>query len=638
MAFPFFRSAGRVPSRGAGLRMGILTSVAMWFLAPSASWAQALLDLSVGDIHVSQAVQNDSNSVRFVQQRSTVVRAEVDITGVTFPLFAVDGVLRVYVNGTEITPAAGIPSVNGPIAPPSPFGFEAEGATLNFEIPAPTGIPPSTDVDFFVHLDTIPGEVVTANNTASVENLVFARSCNPTIYYTGVDWVPGGLGLPDPAKIQPGVGDAFVRGIFPFRDGDPDLYTELLAPGIPFSTDDDGDGVIDFSPDGIELLNLLEAWRQLIVLFGYGADDRTFLYGWVRDNPTTVNGLATRPGFAAWGNTQDSRSQRTFAHELGHLLGLPHNTRTVDELGWDVTGRLIDNPTSNGVATRVKGLALNDIMVPAQLTDSAWVDTASYDFFLDHPTLECPVPELIPRIALVQGIFDSAGWELLDLNPVFRYPWPSAPTPEERQQGPFLLRLVDEFGQEYLQNFDATMFTEAEEGPETAFGAFQVRVPVDPNARIALMEIYRGEQLLMTRRGSAPPEIEILSPSAGESLGESTVIEVAIEDPDTAPTDLSMNVAYSHDGGETWVPLQVFVPGDENRFEVDTTRIRRAVGQGMIRVFVSDGTNTSWAEIDLLSTSAAIHPAPEPGFGLGVAGGIAALTAAGRRARARERA
>jgi hypothetical protein len=115
------------------------------------------------------------------------------------------------------------------------------------------------------------------------------------------------------------------------------------------------------------------------------------------------------------------------------------------------------------------------------------------------------------------------------------------------------------------------------------------------------------------------------------------VIEVAIDDPDTAPPAMSMNVAYSHDGGESWVPLQVLIPGDKNRFVVDTARIRRAVGQGMIRVFVSDGTNTSWADIERLTTSAAIHPSPEPGFGLGVAGCAAALAARGRRARARAR-
>ena len=232
MFFPFFRSERRVQPRGAGLRMRALAGVAMWILAPSASWAQATVDVSVGNIRVSQAVQDDSNSVRLVAQRSTVVRAEVDITGASFPRPPVDGVLRIFVNGTEITPAEGIASLNGPITPPILAGFAMEGATLNFEIPAPTGIPPSTDVDFFVHLDTLPGEIATLNNTASVQNLVFEWRCNPTIYYTGVDWVPGGLGLPDPAKIQPGEGDAFIRGIFPFRDGDADLYTELLAPAF----------------------------------------------------------------------------------------------------------------------------------------------------------------------------------------------------------------------------------------------------------------------------------------------------------------------------------------------------------------------------------------------------------------------
>ena len=96
-------------------------------------------------------------------------------------------------------------------------------------------------------------------------------------------------------------------------------------------------------------------------------------------------------------------------------------------------------------------------------------------------------------------------------------------------------------------------------------------------------------------------------------------------------------VPFPHPLHERVALLQVLIQGDKNQFEVDTARIRRSVGQGMIRVFVSDGTNTTWADIDQLTTSAAIHPAPEPGFGLGVVGGTAALTVAARRIRARKR-
>ena len=598
-----------------------------------ASAAQAQVDISVGDIRVSQAIQDDANSIRLISQRSTVIRAEVNVSGTFVPVTGVNGRLHVFVNGSEITPVAGLAPINGPITATIFSNFASENGTLNFELAAPTGIGPSTDVDFFVELDPATGEFNTSNNTGSLQNITFERRCNPKIYYTRVNWLPGGLGLPDTSKIEPGVGDAFVRGIFPFQDGDPGLYTQGLFPSANFSDDADGDGVIDGSTDGAALVDFLESCRQLIVSAGLGADDRTFLYGWIKDNPTTGNGRATIPGYSAWGNTQDSRSQRTFAHELGHLFGYSHNNRTLDELGWDVTARLDGNPATNNVSGRLKDLERNDIMVPGLLSNQAWVDTTTYDLMLDDHAVQCTAPDLSRFIAVIQGIFDPRGFELVRLNPIFRYPWPSPPTPPEFQRGPFTLRLVDEFGEEYVQEFDATSFTEDPQGPETEFGAFQVRVPVNPEARIVSMEIYNGQGLMAAREASESPRIEIRSPQPGEALGETTIIEVEIDDPDTDPEEMMMNVAYSPDAGETWVPLAVQLPGTTREFEVNTTEIQMAKADGMIRVFLSDGLNTVSADVEDLTTEAAIYETPEPGFGLGLLGCAAALARIARRGR-----
>lgn len=602
-------------------------------LVLAASTAHAQVDLSVGNIRVSQAIQDDSNTITLVAQRSTVVRAGVIVSGTALPVPGVDGVLRVFVGGSEITPAAGIASINGPITATLFPNFENENGTLNFELQAPTGIGPSTDVDFVVELDPVLGEVDTTNNSASLQNMVFEQRCNPKIYYTRINWTPGGLGLPDPAKIQPGVGDAFVRGVFPFQDGDPGLYTQGLFPSANFSSDADGDGIIDGSTDGAALVSFIESCRQLIVDAGLGASDKTFLYGWIKDNPTTGNGRATIPGFSAWGNTQDIRSQRTFAHELGHLFGYSHHGGTLDELGWDVGARLVGNPATNNVSGRLKDLDLNDIMVPGLLSNQAWVDTTTYGAMLGNGAVQCSGLDLSRFMAIIQGVFDPLGFELVQLNPIFRYPWPSAPTPERFQRGPFTLRLVDETGQEYVQNFDATAFTEDPQGPETEFGAFQVNVPVDPNARIVLMEIYNGQQLVGAMQGSEAPRVEILSPQPGEVLGETTLIALQLEDPDTDLSQMMINAAYSPDGGESWVPIAVQLNGEMTQFEVNTTEIQQSEKNGVIRVFVSDGLNTVWADANDLTPEAAIYPTPEPGFAVGLAGCAAVLASLARRAR-----
>jgi hypothetical protein len=599
----------------------------------AASTAEAQVDISVGDIRVSQAVQDDSNTVTLVADRSTVVRAEVVVAGRVSSVTGVDGVLRVFRNGSEITPPGGVASINGPFTAPFLPSFSDENDTLNFELPAPTGIGPSADVDFVVELGSVGGEVNTTNNSGSINNLSFVQRCNPRIYYTRINWTPGGLGLPDPAKIAPGVGDAFVQGIFPFKDGDPMLYTQGLFPSAQFSSDADGDGIIDGATDGAALVNFIESCRQLIVAAGHGPDDKTFLYGWIKDNPTAGNGQATIPGYSAWGNTQDIRSQRTFAHELGHLFGYFHNNRFLDEVGWDVTGRLIDNPATNNVTTQVKELDRRDIMVPGLLSEQAWVDTSTYSAMLSDHTVQCAPPDFHNFVAIIQGIFDPWDPYLSELNPVFRYPWPSSPTPKRFQQGPFTLRLVDETGREYVQNFDATTFTEDPEGPETQFGAFQVGVPVDPNARIVLMQIYDGQRLLASMQGSKEPTIEILSPQPGDSLGEMTTIAVQIEDSDTDPSLMMINAAYSPDDGESWVPIAVQLPGTTTEFEVNTTEIQRSDGEGVIRVFVSDGLNTAYADAVDLTPKQAIYAVPEPGFGAGLILCASVLSILGRRPR-----
>jgi len=300
----------------------------------------------------------------------------------------------------------------------------------------------------------------------------------------------------------------------------------------------------------------------------------------------------------------------------------------------DVTGRLIDDPATNNVTSRVKELDHRDIMVPGLLSEQAWVDTSTYDAMLSDHVVQCAAPNFHQFVAVIQGIFDPWGPYQIERNPVFRYPWPSSsPTPQRFQQGPFTLRLVDDIGREYVQNFDATMFTEDPEGLEAEFGAFQVGVPVDPNARIVSMEIHDGQRILASRQGVKEPTIEILSPQPGDLLGEVTTIAVQTDDPDTDPSLMMINAAYSPDDGESWVPIAVQLPGVTTEFDVNTAEIQRSNGEGVIRVFVSDGLNTAYADAAGLSPQKAIYPVPELGFGVGLMRCATVLSAIRRRSR-----
>lgn len=589
---------------GIALLVGLLTACPP---APSGT------DLTVDNIEVTQAIQTPSNTIELVAQRSTTVRVTVD-TNASVPVSGVTGILHVFVDGIRVTPTAGVAAQNIAItAPPSPDRGNADD-TLNFELTAPTGITASTDVDFEVEL-IVAGEADTSNNIGRAENLTFVEVETPTIYYTSIDYTPAGLGLPDTALIEPGVGDAFVRGIFPVDDSDADFYQQGLFPTLPFNDDSNGNGVLDSSPDGDSLLSFLASCRQLIVAVGLGATDQTFLYGWIAGNPISGNGYGQINGFNGYGNTQEIRHQRTFAHELGHNVGLNHNSRSLDEVGWDTDARLDGNPAANNTTGRLKGTTLNDIMRGGQLTNSAWVDTTTYQFFQSSASFPASLmatptqqEEIVERVLVVQGIFDPTGEELLRLEPAFRFPWRSQPSPAQAD-GAFRVEVIDDLGQSYIVFFDALNGDDAGEVPGEGeqHGFFEVMVPVPPQREAVSLEVTDATGQVSFggfQEAVAPSEVFLFEPDPGDTLGEQTPVawELNTSVPDS---QLQYQVAYSPDGGESWVPIAVDVPGTERSITFDSTRIQASSGNGIIRVFVSNGLETTFDEVTGLSTSAA---------------------------------
>jgi hypothetical protein len=595
------------PCRTLPLRLAFLAIIGP--VAPTQP--ASAVDLSVASIEVTQAVQTESNAVTLVAQRNTEVRVTVGVTGASVPVPNVTGRVKVFIGGVEVWRPLFPASFTAPISPDR----NNEGDTLNFSIPGSV-FSVSTNVDIEVEIDPVPFELVTSNNTGELTDLTFARRCNPKIYFTLVSYPPGGLGIPSYADVADGVGDVFVEGIYPFTSGDVGLYEEG-----PFSTrftdDPDGDGMIDGgdndgSDDGSSLLADLESQRQLIVSLGYGASDKTFLYGWLAGNPIPGNGLGQISGFTAFGNTEHIRYQRTFAHELGHNFGLSHNTRTLVETGWDVFGFLEGNPATNNTTGSVKPDFLFDIMVGGKLTNNAWVDTTTYNFFLASPVVGCYDAFFVAEAVVIAGIFDPLGNQLTRLHPAFRYPWLAEPTPPWRQSGPFAVEVVDDLGHVTTVPFDAKVGTD---GGGDSYGFFRVTVPVPAGRDLASVRItdsFGQQEYGGFSQPSVPPVVQMIQPNPGDSLGTTTAVAWSVQDPDTPLPGLMYQVAYSWDDGSSWVPVRVNVAGTQTGLVFDSARIPSANGTGVIRVFASDGLNTSSGAVGGLTTLASIFPTSTP--------------------------
>jgi hypothetical protein len=587
----------------------MLLTVLLWCQPSNCAYA---VDLTVTNVEVTQAIQTTTNTIQLVAQRSTAVRATVvDLDGGV--VSGVTGRLHVLVNGSEITPPAGLLPINAPFTVPAAPQRANENDTLNFELIAPTGIGASTNVSFRVDIPPVPGEVNTANNTGSANNLTSINRTTPSLFFTRVNWTPSGLGLPSLADVQHGVGDAYVRGIYPVNDADPILYRQGLFPTLPFSEDANGNGVLNQSPEGNDLLSFLASCRQLIVNNGFGANDNTFLNGWIAGNPIEGNGLSQVSGFVSYANTQPIRYQRSYAHELGHNFGLQHNSRNLDQIGWDVGARLPNDPAGNNTAGRLKPTTFFDIMNPGQLTNVAWVDTITYNFFLGSPILS-DAPDRTPdkpteRILVVQGIFDPTGRELLSLKPVFRFPWLSQPT-SRRQKGRYAVEITDDAGNETRVSFNPLV---ADDAGRTQNGFFEVMVAIPAGREVATLRITnaQGWRDYGGFKRSKPREIEIVEPKSGAELGRETKVAWTVSDLNTPAEQLMYQIAYSPNGGRSWVPIAVDVPGVERSIVFNSTEIQQSKGNGMIRVFVSDGLNTEFADVTKLTAKNGKFAAPK---------------------------
>lgn len=180
-----------------------------------------------------------------------------------------------------------------------------------------------------------------------------------------------------------------------------------------------------------------------------------------------------------------------------------------------------------------------------QLTNSAWIHTIIYNFFQSSSVLSAS-PDVSgdqKRVLVIQGAFDSAGQELVSLDPAFRFPWRSQssqqPAPEPvpiigdlafrsvqlQQSLPFTVRITDVNGGVTTVPFDARLGDDSDRR-ETVLGFFEVMVPVAPNVEVASVRIAdaTGGVVFGRLERSQPPTITIVAPQDGTQLGEKTEV------------------------------------------------------------------------------------------------------------------
>jgi len=594
----------QIASRSAHLKLSTRLQMIASALVSSVFATSAMAgDLAVTSVDLTQGAQFGTTTL--VGGRSTMVRVKVAVTGQTVSQSNVDAVLRVYVGGQQM---AGSPffSRNGPItAPITPNVFNVNH-TINFTIVAPV----STDVDFEVVLDPLNkvAESNETNNLFLLSNKVF--SCRKTldVAYVSVNYTPGG-GQPVAATIEPGVGDGFMRGIYAVAELN--YHRSPLGP-LTWTT--------DINSSDTTLLSSLRTIRlTTIPAAGYVRPE--FIYGWLPGNPFNGNGAANGiPGDAAFGNTESTRFQRTFAHEIGHCWGRSHTSNAIASVGFDVEHHLV-SPLSLG---QTHATTQYDVMVAGQLTNVAWVDSGTYLDCLTDTRSQCtafappgggenPASDA-QRVLHISGAYQHqvgrkpSRIELLPVNQIDL----ASPTADDAQ-GDVLLQSFAAGG-ELLSSVRWKSATTRESCAECVNGrphlhansAVSILIPAavanQEPARIELSDLKSGNLLATRTRTASVPHIASLGSRMIDGVGVAShsgsgpFVELFWDATDADGDALSADILLSCDGGQSWSAIGVNQRGSSMKFALSDIPVAKNE-QGIVKVRVTDGLNVVDAEM-----------------------------------------
>jgi hypothetical protein len=155
---------------------------------------------------------------------------------------------------------------------------------------------------------------------------------------------------------------------------------------------------------------------------------------------------------------------------------------------------------------------------------------------------------------------------------------PEAPAP-----GDFKLRVHRGGGSQDLSFAPIRFETRGDQPP---LETFQLAVP--PLPPVSLLELFRGATLIGSySAGANPPQVELLAPNGGETLGGADVSVVWVAS-DADGDALSFVVQYSADDGASWSTLVTDWPSTSYTFP----RVAlRATTIGRMRILASDGLN-----------------------------------------------
>lgn len=550
-------------------------------MAPVCSW------LTIDFVEVTQATQTQPNSIQLVDGRRTGVR-----------VYVIGGPDGCWANvRLQIIPSSSSRktlyrwSQNGPLPIKSSYDRENEDDSFNFNF-YPDGWEGINYTFFpealaYTSINECHPTILLDTDTISRP---FTKVCPPVIAGIRVamkHFDPPFDQPPARSQVIPGTGDAMMWGVYPFPE-----YDRGFQHGGGYRLAESPDEVLTIEPETDPTGAVL--WDRMTAQLRIMDPQPDFLIGWLKRIPSDEN-----PGTSGRGWPPLDRRSWTRVNiggllhaaitsmEVGHNFGYEHHQfgSTIDEVGWEVARKM--QPPH-----RVRSRSAKEYMFNGDV--SSWTGPEAYLGIYNNSRLtSCERTQRSFRSFPISPPPHppSGNWSL---KPSYELSSMGRPI-DQGTAGKGRLDILDnQGGVLYSTNFDPAFLCEEGENCSTIDGPYDILTPSQTNAHVAKLYIDGILQDTITRTVNAP-QVTIIRPTPGETLGSNTVISWQAIDADSDA--LTTMIQYSHNGIK-WIPIASELQGEEFPFNPNSLP---SSSNAHIRVTVSDGFNTSAAIVSSLS-------------------------------------
>jgi hypothetical protein len=535
-------------------------------------------DYLVGDMEVTQAIQNISNSVSLVAGRNTTVR--VYARSVTSSIISnLTATLKGYKNGNYL-------GAIGPLSGSAyPYSYSINSLradinkSFNFQIPV-DWISSSGNVDFQVTIGD-GGLVPDYGNTQAAYNKTFVFNNVPAL---NVLVIP--IRLYDPPEYQTG----FVFGPANTSYAQDALFRMYPVPSVNITVHSTFNFVGDMASEGdwdwlltqITNLRYSEGCGDYCKIVYFGVVpliDENNDVTWYPPNGGILGlGYVDKPRAAIGVSNETVYGYRygvdTIAHEVGHTLGRLHTE------GCGASNVDKNYPYPNGIIGQF-GLRLSDQIVQPNTDndimnycDNQWISDYTYQGLYNDQIQPTAAPELpVQDSVYIRAKLNSDG--TAELQPV--YSFPSSPS-KASNSSEYSVQFLAESG-EVIAEYPVEAAHAEDYGISTSAIYAILPQPAIPYGAIELL--HNGQEAstrdLLSAASSLSPEP---TPSLHEDAGQLVL--------NWGSPNLPALVRYTMDGGDTWNTIAFDHMGGE--LKILTSDLPS--GSVQFQIILADNTQT----------------------------------------------